>query len=36
MAPHINGPLNYECLGKHGPPMVFIHPTKAILSSPVC
>jgi pimeloyl-ACP methyl ester carboxylesterase len=26
MAPHINGPLNYERLGKHGPPMVFVHP----------
>jgi pimeloyl-ACP methyl ester carboxylesterase len=26
MAPHITGPLNYERLGKHGPPMVFVHP----------
>jgi pimeloyl-ACP methyl ester carboxylesterase len=26
MAEHINGPLNYERLGKHGRPMVFVHP----------
>jgi pimeloyl-ACP methyl ester carboxylesterase len=26
MAAHINGPLNYERLGKHGRPMVFVHP----------
>lgn len=26
MAPHINGPLNYERLGRDGPPMVFVHP----------
>lgn len=26
MAPHINGPLNFERLGKHGTPMVFVHP----------
>ena len=26
MADHINGPLNYERLGKHGPPMIFVHP----------
>jgi pimeloyl-ACP methyl ester carboxylesterase len=26
MAPHINGPLNYEHLGKEGPAMAFIHP----------
>src|SRR5687767_2058485 len=26
MAAHINGPLNFERLGKHGRPMVFVHP----------
>jgi pimeloyl-ACP methyl ester carboxylesterase len=26
MAEHINGPLNIERLGKHGRPMVFVHP----------
>ncbi len=26
MAEHINGPLNYERLGKHGRPMIFVHP----------
>jgi pimeloyl-ACP methyl ester carboxylesterase len=26
MAPHINGPLNYERLGKDGPAMAFVHP----------
>ncbi len=26
MAEHINGPLNYERLGKQGRPMVFVHP----------
>jgi pimeloyl-ACP methyl ester carboxylesterase len=26
MAEHVNGPLHYERLGKHGRPMVFVHP----------
>jgi 3-oxoadipate enol-lactonase len=26
LAEHINGPLNYEQLGKDGPPMAFVHP----------
>ena len=26
MAEHINGPLNFERLGKQGRPMVFVHP----------
>ncbi|HTE83448.1 MAG TPA: alpha/beta hydrolase [Dehalococcoidia bacterium] len=26
MAPHINGPLNYERLGKEGPAIAFVHP----------
>jgi 3-oxoadipate enol-lactonase len=26
MAPHVNGPLNYERLGKDGPAVAFVHP----------
>jgi pimeloyl-ACP methyl ester carboxylesterase len=26
MAPHIDGPLYYECMGREGPVMAFVHP----------
>ena len=32
MAAHINGPLNWERLGKSGRPMVFVHPNPLDLS----
>ena len=32
MAPHINGPLNWERLGKEGRPMAFVHPNPFDLS----
>lgn len=32
MAKHINAPLNWERLGKHGHPMVFVHPKPTDLS----